>query len=693
MGLSSNARLLSLTARLTSNEYESQQLSNAKMRLATRSQEVSENYISALNSTNYNFLTFDSAGNSYNSTLTPALLYQYADNKNQYILTNSAGKALISNQDAINFEKSSCLQDFLACYGLNAEYKTENLETYYEKIKDEIDIDGGCKTWNNALAGIKEQIDAQNLTYKYGEASWAKIKNETYETAEGDIIYGGPQGLYQNSLNLYNTLITSSNAGYDIDVADLDAAREQVSATRQNAVDVVTYDSWLEAQIRNGIEARNAEDNVLDSKLTTVSENLDVLKEFLPKYAEADDLNSFITDIYGSDKTNNTEGADESHQIGGIYETDETDSTDETGETDETDKTDGTDNTSTTKEIKLSMLNTATQNFFNTIMKMMRIIDKANNHESYDENSPEWNITSIDNEHTRPQYVFLFDEAQLSCYYQLSYTDPSFYMQSLQDKENAPNYGDMEDFTKNLKAFIGNFASYYEEMIKDHNAKDSSINKLLDCLGTTENKDGATISTVEDAYKKLEEYRTNLAEYNAELERLGISSEEAFTYADTTQAQWYTNLWYKLNGASTTKTCTNQSSYSVLDSGVFTSTSWITNAITQGQINIESASALNCEKKAMDDENPFIFNLTGIKWTNKIFSNCTDIVQSDDDKAVATAEAEYKREMAEINAKDEKYQRQISLLDSQHTALQTEYDSVKGALDKNIDRSFKAFQG
>ena len=48
---------------------------------------------------------------------------------------------------------------------------------------------------------------------------------------------------------------------------------------------------------------------------------------------------------------------------------------------------------------------------------------------------------------------------------------------------------------------------------------------------------------------------------------------------------------------------------------------------------------------------------------------------------------------AEINAKDEKYQRKLNLLDTEHNAIQTEYESVKSAIDKNISRSFKAFQG
>ena len=74
MGLaSSQARLLSITARLTSNEYESQQISNAKMRLATQTQEASEAYIAALNDIQYSFISFDSTGDSVKTPLTVAL--------------------------------------------------------------------------------------------------------------------------------------------------------------------------------------------------------------------------------------------------------------------------------------------------------------------------------------------------------------------------------------------------------------------------------------------------------------------------------------------------------------------------------------------------------------------------------------------------------------------------------------------
>ena len=50
MGMAaSQARLLTITARLADNELRSQTINNAKMRLAAQSSQVSENYINALN--------------------------------------------------------------------------------------------------------------------------------------------------------------------------------------------------------------------------------------------------------------------------------------------------------------------------------------------------------------------------------------------------------------------------------------------------------------------------------------------------------------------------------------------------------------------------------------------------------------------------------------------------------------------
>ena len=56
MGMSaSQARLLSITTRLTNNEFRAQTITNSKLRLAEKSEEASAEYMDALNSQTLNF--------------------------------------------------------------------------------------------------------------------------------------------------------------------------------------------------------------------------------------------------------------------------------------------------------------------------------------------------------------------------------------------------------------------------------------------------------------------------------------------------------------------------------------------------------------------------------------------------------------------------------------------------------------
>ena len=149
-----------------------------------------------------------------------------------------------------------------------------------------------------------------------------------------------------------------------------------------------------------------------------------------------------------------------------------------------------------------------------------------------------------------------------------------------------------------------------------------------------------------------------------------------------------------MNGESSEKTKTgqNKDNYSVLDSKLMNSTTWIQDAIVQGAISIEVASKTDDAKYSIPDEsNPTVYNISGINWKSTVYSSCSDFTLKDDDQAISKAEAEYERKTQEINAKDEKYQAKIKNLDTEHTALQTEYESIKSALDKNISRSFKTF--
>ncbi len=425
MGMSaSQARLLTITARLTSNEYESQQITNAKMRLATQTQQASETYIAALNSAPLTFITYDTTGSAVNTPLTAAALYEYNDGKNQYLLSNASGKALVSAADIKNYHSSRTLDEFLEKYGVEKEFKTEKLSSVYHLLHS---------------------------------------------------------GEYVNFKN--------------------------------------TYDAEVQAHIPS---------NWADQKMTRQNAYLTALNNYT---------------VYANKLAN------------------------------------GDDNT----------------------------------------NSVELNAKLIEMETTKNAF--------------------SAYV----SKRSAGEYELANDASK--VSVVNNYTTY----------------------------------------------KNVLAQYMDELDRLGLSENNAYTYKDQSRAQWYTNLWYKMNGQSTDNT--GLDNFIEMDSKAMNSTDWITDSLTKGYITIEQATYNNEPALIAEEGNPFKFNLQGIKWNTKTYTSCADIIQGNNDKAVAQAEAEYSRKTAEINAKDEKYQRKLSLLDSEHHAIQTEYESVKSAMDKNIQRSFKAFQG
>lgn len=448
MGISaSQARLLTITARLTSNEYESQQISNAKMRLATQSEQASSNYIAALASKQLMFTTYDAKGAAVTENLTANALYQYSDMKNQYALVNSSGQLLISQADAANFKKSANLSEFLSAYGLEKEYKSPTLKANAEKLEKQEFKDYYSK-WEEAVKDVSSRNFGTEDNPITAEEAFQTQKYEAYRS------YQAALATYNEKLDLYNSGMTDIN---------LDIYMEALSSAKAAYTDTITYDKWAQSQ-----------------------------------------------------------------------------------------------------------------------------------------------------------------------------------------------------------------AAYQ----------------------TTINDDGSVSKTETEVYKNVQKYFEVLEEMTAEAEDLGCTNlEDMYTYSDATKAQWYTNLWYRLNGESTDKSSkgANGTNYSVLDSKLASSRQWIQEALTQGAVTLESASYKKTTNAIPDENNPLSANLRGISWKSVIYSSCSDFTELDDDSAIAKAEAEYQKTNNEITAKDQKYENKIKTLDTEHTSLQTEYESVKSAMNKNIERSFKAF--
>ena len=290
MGLSSNARLLSITARLTSNEYESQQVSNAKMRLATKSQQASETYLAALSTTDYAYMTFDAQGNAQNVPLTAAVLYQYGASKNQYMLSNTAGQALLSREDAYHYDKAETLKDFIESYGVKANFRTLDLAKNYEYLKenkkdledwqtlmDNYKADHDVKVWADAYETNKEvynvaltnynkmveELSAGNETFTVTELK--KNDDGTYEvvkdgeTKEPKKVLYGP---YEIAETEPDKIAEELKDKYDITLGDriyrsysnpqelLDQMATMLSDIRTQYENTVTYDAYIESKIK-----------------------------------------------------------------------------------------------------------------------------------------------------------------------------------------------------------------------------------------------------------------------------------------------------------------------------------------------------------------------------------------------------------------------------------------------------------
>lgn len=85
------------------------------------------------------------------------------------------------------------------------------------------------------------------------------------------------------------------------------------------------------------------------------------------------------------------------------------------------------------------------------------------------------------------------------------------------------------------------------------------------------------------------------------------------------------------------------------------------------------------------------YSATDKKFISTSIDEDTNIQEVDDDREIALVEQQYKIDMAEAERKDNIFDMQLRQLDTEHNALQTEYDTVKSVIDKNVEKTFNTF--
>ena len=105
----SQARLLSITARLSNNELEQQSVAYSKQRLADNSDQINDEYLDAMNKTKYQLLT----GYNSNQATYADLTYNQITGLNsvatgkQYIVKDKQGKVLVPSNVAKAYENNN----------------------------------------------------------------------------------------------------------------------------------------------------------------------------------------------------------------------------------------------------------------------------------------------------------------------------------------------------------------------------------------------------------------------------------------------------------------------------------------------------------------------------------------------------------------------------------------------------------
>ena len=127
--------------------------------------------------------------------------------------------------------------------------------------------------------------------------------------------------------------------------------------------------------------------------------------------------------------------------------------------------------------------------------------------------------------------------------------------------------------------------------------------------------------------------------------------------------------------------CVAISDYDGPDGDASNNSDWLQNMIQSGQFSIEIINTdTTSGEVTLDATSPSSDSSLAYTETTSI-----------DNKALAKAEAEYNHKLKQIDKKDQQFDLDLSKLETERTALTTEYDSIKKVIEDNVDRTFGIF--
>lgn len=713
MGMAaSQARLLSITSRMSDNELRSQLINNAKMRLTTDSSKASEKYLAALNEAQMMFSNYDTAGNSQYQQLTFSNLTSYSAYNNQYGLVNKSGQLLVSENDASKYTEaldkakadpdvdvndpdsvnSKALEEFLKSYGLektttyfdNSEITSidPNIRKIYEgDMEFEYGVDANGMPKADRISGIHYGYDESLKTKDYGiyksllddyssaKQNWKAVSKQAEQAYVKNLpsTGGDYEKVYQDVIEWSNSLepqydkngnITGylrNNNGYEMSKAVTDAAT-YMSYMEQFYTNVGS--KWLDPNVTNKAFHDTMKwyfslrDQLTSGQSTYSAPSQAYMREgytptLSPVYKK-DALGLPTTEI---DHYEYTISVDD--QVNYPVSSDKYPDKD-------TGMTDADGNPITVPVLEIQERKITQEEFVQSVADMYRFFQS----EVLSQLDPE-------DEEFRDIYIQKtgdpdkYDKAKKA--YQNASKNLSLFIfgkdvgkgsyDKLDDMEWIL-YGDWNDPTDPSKGRTNNPAGPTTAI--DTSEGGITYDLTFKIPNSLEDKDlpyRANFQVVKDIYlseKMIEEFGAPKYTW--------IDKNNPDENAEK-KAEWYTNLFNRMN----------EGGYQALETGLAHSSEWIKFALESGLVSMEQVDVKR-------------------QWVSTMYSNCSNITESQVDVDITVAEAEYNKTMNEIEAKDKRYDIELKNIDTEHQSLQTEYETIKSVIDKNVERNFKMFQ-
>lgn len=640
MGMAAGqARLLSITARLTDNELRSQTITNSKLRLADKSSEASQEYMDALNSTQLMFSTYNDNGELSYQSLTANTLLTYSDLKNQYSLVNSSGQIMLNGSDIKKYEASNSLAEFLYSYGIpevdNPKYP-EALKGIYGKST----VDDGSYLYEN----LYDENNPLQWNDYFSAMTDADIANlQTIVTKNPEDVTEADAQQFTDAVNNWKTQLAGNSLFNNY---------SNIGGTFGAYINELLDLPDVEFPDKN------------DPEFTDVSGDVELAEKF--DLASKKCYNNCHPPYSGSGQECYL------HVLAYLL--------DYNGD-----------------------LSGYPKSFNTTVDGLGISVDRGkitgaaiySQREEYPAGSGNY-VPAKDMMQEVSQYLW---DPENGCMAPADETDTTTYESSVAEKLLS-NYKWVDSdgdgvYEKTLKTWPERVIDTYYA-VQNRDTLGLQYESLLPILDEFQTDMKTALSSIfnEDRYNQaVKDWQTEMSRWLKEIGDLKanyVASLDTIpdkTIPDETDAryQWYVNLYYRMGGGATNDDGTkNANNYKELDENLINNAEWLQFALENGILTMEQASYSEKGSEKYPEIGTY-------DWTSIIYTNASDIKSQENETAIAVAEVKYKNAMTEIENQDKKYDQDLKKLDSEHSALQTEYDSIKSVIDKNVERSFKAF--